>query len=152
MEPIHIIVTIFIVILVIVFVVMQLSTYGTISTVLYTNLLFWLGCIPARATIVYAASQKLKYTPYITGLISFGFFQRFIREQYRMHKGEVANNGELGVGVSTFKTPVYWHDTRLVHAVLYGLYTLLNKYENSYLILLADLAMVGSFNLAHYIR
>ena len=151
MEPIHIIVTIFIVILVIVFIVMQLSTYGTISTVLYTNL-FWLGCIPARATIVYAASQKLKYTPYITGLISFGFFQRFIREQYRMHKGEVANNGELGVGLGVFKTPVYWHEMRLVHAVLYGLYTLLNKYENSYLILLADLAMAGSFNLAHYIR
>lgn len=152
MEPIHIIVTIFIVILVIVFVVMQLSTYGAISTVLYINLLFWLGCLPARATIVYAASQKLKYTPYITGFISLGFFQRFVREQYRMYKGEVANNGELGVGVSTFKTPVYWHDTRLVHAVLYGLYTLLNKYDNSYLILLADLAMSGSFNLAHYIR
>ena len=152
MEPIHIIVTIFIVIISIVLIVMSLFKSGGMSTILYTNLLFWLACIPARATIVYAASQKMKYTPYITGLISFGFFQRFIREQYRMHKGEVANNGELGAGLGVFKTPVYWHDTRLVHAVLYGLYTLLNKYENSYFILLADLAMAGSFNLAHYIR
>jgi hypothetical protein len=151
MDPINIIVTIFIVILVIVLVVIQLFNYGAISTVIYSKLLFWLACIPARATIVYAASQKMKYTPYITGLFSIGFLQKYVREQYRMYNDEPANDGNKGFGISLFKTSVYWHDMRLVHAVLYGLYTLLNKYDNSYLILLADLAMSATFNVTHYI-
>ena len=149
MTPLSIIVTILMVVIILAVSIMVLFKMGCISSVVYSNLLFWLACIPVRSTVVYAASQKMKYTPYLTGLFSIGFLQKFAFEQYRLNTGGLANNGELGYGVSAINTPVYWHDARLIHGLLYGLYTMLHKYENSYFILLADLFVGMSTNVSH---
>jgi hypothetical protein len=152
MTPLSIIVTILMVVIILAVSIMVLFNMGCISSVVYSNLLFWLACIPVRSTVVYAASQKMKYTPYLTGLFSIGFLQTFAREQYRMYNGGLANDGKLGYGAGPITgMPVYWHDKRLIHGVLYGLYTLLHKYENSHFILLADLFVGMSTNVLNNI-
>jgi len=107
-------------------------------------LLFLLGCIPIRLTIVYLASLpiytsllgKLAIIPAIGFLIIFFF-------------------GLRKTGVETMGKPIWWNNLRPIHAIflLIFSYLAINKNKNAWIILLLD-TIIGliAWNIHHFLN
>jgi hypothetical protein len=100
-------------------------------------LLFLLGCIPMRITLVYLAktlsSKYLKIMGYIALLPAIGFLYIYI------------TNGRK-TGGEVFGGKIWWNNLRPVHSLLYFIfsYMAINKEPNSYIPLLIDV-IIGFF-------
>jgi hypothetical protein len=106
-------------------------------------ILFLLGCIGIRTLFVILAKNNPKYLPYMGYLAilpALGFTYIYL-----------TNSRDTGAEV--FGDRIWWNDLRPVHALLYAsfAYSAINKYENSWMILLADvlIGLVG-FLTHHY--
>ena len=97
-------------------------------------LLFLLGCIPMRITLVYLAktlsSKYLKIMGYIALLPAIGFLYIYI------------TNGRK-TGGEVFGGKIWWNNLRPVHSLLYFIfsYMAINKEPNSYIPLLIDVTI-----------
>ena len=107
-------------------------------------LLFLGGCIPSRFALMYLAkSMPNKYLPYlgyITLLMALGFIYLYF-------------TNTRTVGAETFGQPIWWKNLRIVHGILYLLFSLfaINHYANAYLFLLYDTFFgLGAFLIYHY--
>lgn len=102
---------------------------GLLSVAIYRFFIFWFACIPARTLLAWLAHNGHNITP-ITTCIGIGMLYKFITEQHKKNKGGKMNQGAFG------NTP-YWHNARLIHGVLFLLYSV---YNNAY-ILYADVVV-----------
>jgi hypothetical protein len=110
------------------------------NDLLKSQLLFALGCIPARAGLVYLAhtnahANTLSILPYITLLIGIGFLALYFTKS-RMTAPE------------TFEKPVWWNELRLFHGILFVGYSALalQNCDHAWGLLALDLAVgVGGF-------
>lgn len=106
-------------------------------------LLFLLGCIPVRVSIMLLAknyTNYLKIMSYFAIIISIGFFYIF------------ATNSRT-IGAETFGDKIWWNNLRPVHGLLYLLFALFayNENKHAWIFLLIDV-MLGliSFIMFHY--
>ena len=107
-------------------------------------LLFLGGCIPARLFLValakYMPNNYLRYLGFITLLMALGFLYLYF-------------TGARKVGVETFGQPIWWNKFRIIHGLLYFIfsYYAINGYASAYLILLYD-TLIGLvlFLIHHY--
>lgn len=94
-------------------------------------LLFLGGCIPARLALVAAAKyMPINYLPYMsifTLLIAIGFIYLF-------------STGKRTTGLETQGAPIWWMKYRIIHGLLYLLFSYMAfmKNTNAYLVLLGD--------------
>jgi|TARA_B110000467_G_C18233837_1_gene430341 hypothetical protein len=97
-------------------------------------LLFLLGCIPMRITLVYLAktlsSKYLKIMGYIALLPAIGFLYIYI------------TNGRK-TGGEVFGGKIWWNNLRPVHSLLYFIFSFMaiNEEPNSYIPLLIDVTI-----------
>ncbi len=106
-------------------------------------LLFLLGCIPVRVSIMLLAknyTNYLKILSYFAIVISIGFFYLFL-------------SGSRTTGTETFGDKIWWNNLRPVHGLLYLLFALFayNENKHAWIFLLIDV-MLGliSFITFHY--
>ena len=106
-------------------------------------LLFLIGCIGLRTLFVLASKnypQYLQYMGWMAIVPAIGFMYIYLTDS-RKTGGEV------------FGESIWWDDLRPVHALLYGLfaYMAINQYDNSWIVLLADV-IIGliAFLVHHY--
>ncbi len=107
-------------------------------------LLFLGGCIPSRLALTAIAKYlPLHYLPYLgifTLLIAIGFLYLYF-------------SGKRTTGLETQGAPIWWMSFRIVHGLLYLLFSIFAfmRIPNSYLILLFDtLFGLGLFLIHHY--
>jgi len=106
-------------------------------------LLFLLGCIPVRVSIMLLAknyTNYLKILSYFAIIISIGFFYIF-------------TSGSRITGTETFGDKIWWNNLRPVHGLLYLLFAIFayNENKHAWIFLLIDV-MLGliSFIMFHY--
>jgi hypothetical protein len=114
------------------------------NTIQKRFLLFLGGCIPARLALVglakYLPNKYLPYLGYITLLMALGFLYLYF-------------TGARKVGQETFGQPIWWSKFRIIHGLLYLVfsYYAINRYANAYLFLLYDTFIgLGLFLIHHY--
>ena len=107
-------------------------------------LLFLGGCIPSRLALIATAKYlPLKYLPYmglITLTIAIGFLYLYF-------------TGKRTSGLETQGAPIWWMKFRIIHGLMYLLFSLLafNYIRNAYMILLLDTIFgLALFLLHHY--
>ena len=107
-------------------------------------LLFLGGCIPAR--LVLAATAKylpVYYLPYM-GLVTLGIAFGFLYLYF---------TGKRRVGLETQGAPIWWMRFRILHGLLYLLFSLMAfmRLKNAYLVILLDTFIgLGLFLWHHY--
>lgn len=95
-------------------------------------LYFFFGCMVARLIMVYIAKNiNINYLPYygfITLIISIMFFKNYIKY---FHKN---------INIGFFGNKVWWNNNRLIHSLLYFIFSIMAFYKNknSWIILLLD--------------
>jgi hypothetical protein len=100
------------------------------------------GCIPARLLLVYIIYKTpivyRKYISFVTLLISFGFFNKYIH----------SNKSDKGF----FGNKVWWNKYRLFHSFMFLLFSILsfNNYSESWIVLLLDVLFGIVFYIIHY--
>ena len=114
----------------------------------FRMMMFWFSCIPMRLLMTYYAYDKpTSYIiPIVASMISIGFIYQYITQQQKIERGERLSRGFAG-------GKVYWHEMRVIHALMYGLVALNSVFGNpsdSWKILMADVLMGGSRNLLNY--
>jgi hypothetical protein len=114
------------------------------NTIQKRFLLFLGGCIPSRLALVglakYLPNKYLPYLGYITLLMALGFLYLYF-------------TGSRKVGQETFGQPIWWSKFRIIHGILYLLFSFyaINGYANAYLFLLYDTFLgLGLFLIHHY--
>ncbi len=106
-------------------------------------LLFLLGCIGIRSIFVFIAKNinqdQLPLMGWISIIPAIGFILIFLTKSRQ-------------TGPEVFGEKIWWNNLRPVHSLLYGLfaYNAINKNENSWIFLLADV-LIGLFSfLSHH--
>jgi hypothetical protein len=106
-------------------------------------LLFLGGCIPSRLALTALAKyMPNKYLPYlglITLLMALGFLYLYF-------------TGARKVGPETFGQPIWWNKFRIIHGILYLLFSFyaINRYASAYLFLLYDTLIGLTLFLGHH--
>ncbi len=122
---------------------------GYLGATMYRITLFWFGCLPIRLFLtMMARNMGNQYLALGTGAISLGLLRAWFIDEPKKKRGEILTSGGFGYAEGT----AYWHDRRLIHALLYGLFTAmyLGNVEGSWLILLADTMIGGLTSIQHY--
>jgi len=114
-------------------------------TPIQKRFLLFLGlCIPSRLALTATAKYlPLKYLPYM-GLITLSIAIGFLYLYF---------TGKRTSGLETQGTPIWWMKFRIIHGLMYLLFSLLafNYIRNSYMILLVDTIFgLVLFLLHHY--
>jgi hypothetical protein len=114
------------------------------NTIQKRFLLFLGLCIPSRLALVglakYLPNKYLPYLGYITLIMAMGFLYLYF-------------TGARKVGAETFGQPIWWSKFRIIHGLLYLIfsYYAINRYASAYLFLLYDtLIGLGLFLIYHY--
>lgn len=91
------------------------------------NLLFLLGCIPARLGLTFLAYKKVPFLYVLTFIAGVGFFYYYF-------------SGTRNVGRETLGKPIWWNRFRPVHGILFILYSYLayRGHNDAYKVLFAD--------------
>ena len=107
-------------------------------------IMFFGGCIPARIILTafakYISTDYLPYLGLVTLAIAIGFLYLYF-------------TGKRKTGVETQGAPIWWMKLRIVHGLLYLLFSGLAfmHYSNAYIVLLFDTIFgLGSFLVHHY--
>lgn len=108
------------------------------------HILFIFGCIPVRLLLVYVAKTiNTRHLP-ILGLLalipSFGFFILYVTNKRK-------------TGIETFGERIWWHELRIIHALLYLLFSVwaIKQKTMAYIPLLLDVVIGGiSFMIYHH--
>ena len=107
-------------------------------------LLFLGGCIPARLLLVATAKYlPVYYLPYL-GLVTLGIAVGFLYLYF---------TGKRRVGLETQGAPIWWMRFRILHGLLYLLFSLMAfmRLKNAYLVILLDTFIgLGLFLRHHY--
>jgi hypothetical protein len=108
-------------------------------------LLFLIGCMGARALLVYIAKNtSVDYLPilgYIALIPAIGFIYIYA-------------TGARQTGFEVFGGKIWWNNLRPIHAIFYSLfaYNAIHKNKRSWIYLLYDLLFgLGSFLTHHYL-
>ena len=114
-------------------------------TPIQKRFLLFLGlCIPSRLALTATAKYlPLKYLPYM-GLITLSIAIGFLYLYF---------TGKRTSGLETQGTPIWWMKFRIIHGLMYLLFSLLafNYIRNAYMILLVDTIFgLVLFLLHHY--
>ena len=107
-------------------------------------LLFLIGCIGTRLAFALIAKklpvQYLKYAGYLALLPAIGFLYIFL-------------TGSRQTGPETMGTPIWWNNSRPIHAILYGLfaYAAIRGDSGAWIYLLADVVFgLLNFTVHHW--
>jgi len=93
---------------------------------------FLLGCIVARLIMVYIAKIiNINYLPYY-GLVTFIISIMFLRNYI--------NSSRKHMEIGFFVNKVWWNNNRLIHSLLYFIFSIMAFYKNknAWIILLLD--------------
>ena len=122
-----------------------LYLYVIMNNIQKRFLLFIFGCIGTRLFFVYLAKTiNIHYLPllgYLALLPAFGFLYIYFTNTRK-------------TGAEVFGDKIWWNNLRPIHAFFYLLfaYSAINKVENAWLYLLADVILgLTSFTTHHYL-
>ena len=107
------------------------------NTIIYK---FLFGCLPVRISIALIAKNlDVDYLPIMaifTSIISLGFFNAYLK------------NSRVGF----FGGDVWWNNYRLVHSIIFGLFSILAfcKHPDSWIVLLVDVCFGLLFFINNY--
>lgn len=118
---------------------------------IYRISLFWFGCLPIRLCMTYFAysTPNSGLFALATGGIGIGLLRAYMLDEPKKQRGETLTSGGFGFANGT----AYWHDRRLIHSMLYLLFTGLYLLDIpcSWIVLLADTLIGGLTSVQHYL-
>ena len=79
-------------------------------TISKSDLLFLGGCIPSRILLTMFAQNPNPIMLILASVVSLGFLRLWLNPSLRP------------TGIETFGKPIWWHDIRIIHALLWGLF------------------------------